>query len=486
MPKYPKSLLDEPVAIAVEALGGTLIDEAVAARTRLEAGSDDEALHDFRVALRRLRSVMQAFRPYIDPQVSRKLRRRLRNLARATNSARDTEVQVLWVEARREALTPMERVGAKWFLERLIEKREEDYELSLQAIDRRFPKIERRVRKSLRAAAADPEVKSSEHPNFALALEALIGDHTATLERRLAAVGGPGDEAAAHATRISAKRLRYLMELVEREVRPAKSAIKYLKDIQDILGDLHDAQVVIEDFGTACEQAAAENARRLSELGREGKGNERERRRIRRRNATPGMLALVQLCRDVHDQLFRQFVGWRENQWPALTGVTERVVTELRTHAPRDLEVERKYLLTKLPDVPDGARSVDVDQGWLPGTRLVERVRRAKSNEGEKYYRTIKGGSGVTRIEIEEEASAEVFEQLWPLTEGRRVRKKRYYVPDEDVIWEIDEFLDRALWLAEVELPSPTVSVTIPAWLETSLEREVTGEPEYVNVNLAR
>jgi CYTH domain-containing protein len=148
--------------------------------------------------------------------------------------------------------------------------------------------------------------------------------------------------------------------------------------------------------------------------------------------------------------------------------------------------VERKYLLTKLPDVPDGARSVEVHQGWLPGTRLVERVRRAKSDDGEKYYRTIKGGSGVTRIEIEEEASAELFDHLWPLTEGRRVLKRRYYVSDGDVIWEIDEFLDRELWLAEVELASPTVAVTIPGWLENSLEREVTGEPEYVNVNLAR
>jgi CYTH domain-containing protein len=276
------------------------------------------------------------------------------------------------------------------------------------------------------------------------------------------------------------------MELIEREVKPAKRAIKHLKDLQDILGDLHDAQVVIEELGAACEQAAAENARRLSDLGKRGRGTDRERRRVRRRNATPGMLALVQVCHDVHDQLFQQFGSWRESQWPEFAKTTERAVAELRTHAPPDLEVERKYLLTKLPDVPDGARSVEVHQGWLPGTRLVERVRRAKSDDGEKYYRTIKGGSGVTRIEIEEEASAELFDHLWPLTEGRRVLKRRYYVSDGDVIWEIDEFLDRELWLAEVELASPTVAVTIPGWLENSLEREVTGEPEYVNVNLAR
>ncbi len=485
MPKYSKGLLDQPAAVAVDAIGETLVDEAVAARARLEAASDEEALHDFRVALRRLRSVMQAFRPYIDHQVTKKLRRRLRDLARATNAARDTEVQILWVEDRREQLTPMERVGAKWFLEQLTEKRERDYDTSLQAIDRHFPRIDRRVRKSLHAAAADRGAGSGEHPNYALALEALIHDHTATLEHRLAAVRGPGDEDAAHATRISAKRLRYLLELVEREMKPARSAVGYLKDLQDILGELHDAQVVIVEFGAACEQAAAENARRLSELGRDGRRDDRERRRIRRRNATPGMLALVQLCRDVHDQLFQQFRRWRQSTWPELAGTTERVLANLRTHAPPDLEVERKYLLTKLPDVVGEVSSAEIDQGWLPGTRLVERVRRVKSDEGEKYYRTIKAGSGLTRIEVEEEASAEVFEQLWPLTEGRRVRKRRYYVPHGDVTWEIDEFLDRELWLAEVELASPTIAVTIPEWLEATVEREVTGEPEYVNVNLA-
>ena len=42
---------------------------------------------------------------------------------------------------------------------------------------------------------------------------------------------------------------------------------------------------------------------------------------------------------------------------------------------------------------------------------------------------------------------------MWPLTQGARVLKRRYLVPERDVVWEIDEFLDRSgLWLAEVEL----------------------------------
>ena len=53
-------------------------------------------------------------------------------------------------------------------------------------------------------------------------------------------------------------------------------------------------------------------------------------------------------------------------------------------------------------------------------------------------------------------------------------------------MWEIDEFVDRELVLAEVELVSENQSATPPAWLASYIVREVTHEPEYLNVNLAR
>jgi CHAD domain-containing protein/CYTH domain-containing protein len=483
VPKYPKDLLDLPPVVAVEVIGETLLNEAETGRVRLEGDSDEEALHDFRVAIRRLRSVFRAFRPYVDHEITKKLRRRLRDLQRATGGARDAEVQILWVQSRRERLSPTEWIGGKWFVQRLTDKRDRGYEASIDAIERQFPKIDRRVRKSLRAAALDPDSCSADATNYAGALEQLIHDHAATLRRRLEAVHGPADEEAAHAARISAKQLRYLFELMEREFKPAKDAVGSLKSLQDILGELHDAQVVSAELGFACERAAAQHARRLSQLT---KRDDRERRRLRRRNATPGMLALVRLCREAHDELFEQFTRWREQETSKLELCTERVLEELRSHAPQDIEVERKYLLNRLPDAAASARSAEVDQGWLPGEKLVERLRRLRTDEGEQYYRTIKAGSGITRFEVEEETNSGVFDQLWPLTEGRRVRKRRYYVNEGDVTWEIDEFLDRELWLAEVELPSPTVTVSLPEWLAPAVEREVTGEPEYVNVNLAR
>jgi len=51
-------------------------------------------------------------------------------------------------------------------------------------------------------------------------------------------------------------------------------------------------------------------------------------------------------------------------------------------------------------------------------------------------------------------------------------------VPDGELVWEIDEFLDRPLWLAEIELPSADTEVRVPEWLAEYVVREVTGELE--------
>jgi CYTH domain-containing protein len=155
--------------------------------------------------------------------------------------------------------------------------------------------------------------------------------------------------------------------------------------------------------------------------------------------------------------------------------------------AANDREIERKFLLRSLPERARGAKSVEVDQGYLPGTRINERIRRMRFSDRARYFRTIKTGAGLERMELEEETSEEFFTTVWPLTRGARIFKRRYFVPEGEVVWEIDEFLDRSgLWLAEVELQSVDQRIKIPEWLEPAIEREVTEEREYTNHALAK
>ena len=152
-----------------------------------------------------------------------------------------------------------------------------------------------------------------------------------------------------------------------------------------------------------------------------------------------------------------------------------------------NIEIERKYLLRAMPKLPRGVRALEIEQGYIPGDKLVERLRREQHPDGSaKFYRTIKLGSGIERIEIEDETDARTFAHLWELTKGKRLTKRRHLVPIGDGVWEIDEFTDRPLVLAELELESAEQKIDIPAWLRDVLVREVTDEKEYTNHSLAR
>jgi len=166
------------------------------------------------------------------------------------------------------------------------------------------------------------------------------------------------------------------------------------------------------------------------------------------------------------------------------------------------VEIERKFLLRERPQIPNGAEILEIEQGYLPppsdadagGAAEEEhvegRLRRAVHADGtEQLIHTIKRGHGTKRTEIERLLTPADFQRYWPATAGRRLSKRRYRVTDPDgrmdLVWEIDEFTDRDLWLAEVELPSEETQIVFPAWLRGSVVREVTDEARFTNYALA-
>jgi adenylate cyclase len=147
------------------------------------------------------------------------------------------------------------------------------------------------------------------------------------------------------------------------------------------------------------------------------------------------------------------------------------------------LEIERKYRLSDLPSWVEECRSEEIEQGYLAmasdGTEV--RLRR----RGGRVLLTAKVGTGETRIEREIELADEQFEALWPLTEGRRIRKTRYLVPHEGLTLEVDRFKGdlQGMLIAEVEFDSKDASANFepPAWFEL----DVTGDERYANESLA-
>lgn len=147
-------------------------------------------------------------------------------------------------------------------------------------------------------------------------------------------------------------------------------------------------------------------------------------------------------------------------------------------------EIERKFLLERLPDGLDVHPCKEIEQGYLAISKEAEvRLRRA----GEDHTLTVKRGSGEEREEIEVELGTEQFDALWPACGGDRLRKRRHLVPlDGGLTAEVDVYGGSlaGLKVAEVEFPSPETARAFepPAWFG----REVTGERGYANQSLAR
>ena len=155
-------------------------------------------------------------------------------------------------------------------------------------------------------------------------------------------------------------------------------------------------------------------------------------------------------------------------------------------------EIERVYLLDRLPDLPLHAEALNIEQGYFPAPEGSEetfyegRLRRTQYPDGRvRWVHTKKEGQGLVRREEERDLEREAFEEAWPRTAGRRLSKTRYRVREGARVWEVDAFSSLPLVMAEVELPTPEAEAPLPAWLAPHVLRELTWEPRYRNFALA-
>lgn len=146
-------------------------------------------------------------------------------------------------------------------------------------------------------------------------------------------------------------------------------------------------------------------------------------------------------------------------------------------------EIERKFLVKRLPAELKRARSYLIAQGYLASEPRGRHVRLRK--KGRSASLTFKVGRGNAREEREIKLSVKQFAALWPGTAGRRLRKVRYDVPWKNLLIEIDIYRGKneGLIVAEVEFPDHVARRKFrpPSWFG----REVTGEKRYSNIRLA-
>jgi CHAD domain-containing protein len=212
-------------------------------RTRL--GDDPEALHDHRVALRRLRAMLRAGRPMLDRQWADDLRGSLKDAGRALAEVRDLDVLVEQLRADVAELDGTARSGGDRIVEALEERRDRaQAELSATLAGGAYISLLNRLERAVRA----PRFSGSR------SLAKTVTREHRRVRRKARALPNTQSDRELHELRKAVKRARYAAELAA--ATGAKGTGKYLKrakKVQDVLGDHQDAVVaamVLRELGS--------------------------------------------------------------------------------------------------------------------------------------------------------------------------------------------------------------------------------------------
>lgn len=216
---------------------------------RVEDG-DLEALHHARVASRRLRELVPVLE--LDGETTRKLSRRLRRVTRRLGAVRELDVLMLLVEELRRsgryAASALEQVGREVARTRAAARERLAAKLPIAKLERVAHELERAAKrlesadmKSGRADAGRPRQA------WRFALEARLARRAAAVQAAVEVAGSMYVPEYLHDVRIALKKLRYAAELLRETRRDRTSAdLRVLKGTQDVLGRLHDLEVLLE------------------------------------------------------------------------------------------------------------------------------------------------------------------------------------------------------------------------------------------------
>lgn len=266
-PLSPKSGISElPAAVATELLALRYLQNAKKNLKRLERGVEDsEALHDFRVTVRKLRVHLATYQDSFSPPIRPKAGRRLKKVMRSTNDPRDLEVEIRWLETRLPRMSAQKRRCAETLLSELRSGRQNQQTILHERVRARFHRAEGSLKKSLgRFSTLEASEAGGLDLKFGWVAARKIAAEAGKLERQLCALTADSTSDTFHHARISGKRLRYLIAPFVEEAPALGGILTSLKVAQDFLGDLRDRQLLAALFRK--KQAEAPGTRPLNAL----------------------------------------------------------------------------------------------------------------------------------------------------------------------------------------------------------------------------
>lgn len=235
-------------------------------------GKDIEAVHDMRVGSRRLVAAMRVFRECFPGRHYERLLREGRQVTRRLGAVRDLDVLIDYFERRQstEAIAP----ALEYCVAVLKEDRKEARKPMLKAMDQleqgdfigRLGTFIRQEAETYAVGLAPCSDGLGCGRPFRAAAPPALEERLKELYSFLPYVHNPEAVEELHEMRIAAKWFRYTMELFSPAYGDAlKPQISSVKKIQELLGDLHDADVRLDLTQQMLEHPA--KRKRLKKLG---------------------------------------------------------------------------------------------------------------------------------------------------------------------------------------------------------------------------
>jgi CHAD domain-containing protein len=208
---------------------------------------DVEFLHDFRVAIRRTRSILSQFKNAFLPDVLQRARQDFSTLSELTNPLRDLDVQLQRRPLYNKLLPPSLHPGLEKLDKFITKERQKEFSVFLKSLN---GAVYRRIKKEWAVLLKNEDqetwksLAAAQLPVKSLVCK-LVMKKFKQMQKMEQKDWKTADDETLHRLRIEGKKLRYLLEFFASLFPPQELSriLEQLKQLQDHLGRLNDLAV---------------------------------------------------------------------------------------------------------------------------------------------------------------------------------------------------------------------------------------------------
>jgi CHAD domain-containing protein len=206
---------------------------------------DTEFLHQWRVSLRKVRSVLTLFKGVVAAQILDQLKLDFKEIMQDTNMMRDRDVYLLSKDDYFALVPPQAHPGLEVLFDLLQQDREESFgKVKTMLESKTYKKQIKSIQKLFENPKSLPKGPKADAPSKAFAANLVLKRYKKVCKLAGKITDKTPDEII-HELRIQCKKLRYLIESAQPlfDAKQVKKLLKTLKGLQEHLGSFNDQSV---------------------------------------------------------------------------------------------------------------------------------------------------------------------------------------------------------------------------------------------------